>query len=546
MDKAQQQLIKTYYRKRGIAIQQNSYYGYKPYEYTRYALDNNIIDLKPLSIGQKYNIFKNNPKIKEYIAPYLDAYDKKAQGLLKLLLEYQSTGDKNNLINFITNSDFYKNNGQGIDISSYGIEIIVDSEVMINKIGLENDYNYIKHYASSYFEGDTADSDELNYMWNNLNTVNKEKIKKIATIIGYDKEKINNFDDEGVLNKFFDEYKFFENLTSTYLNEYGYLTANAEHKVAEEQLENFPLDIDNNETIIVFDNIYNFIYDNDLSNIETFDNFLYELESNNNIDIDKISENALYNFDSNELNYQIENVLNDILEGFEDENSDYYGYVEGRKELDKYMQYYKFIIVNEKYIAYKKETDKTIFINDYKFDTDNNELLIDVSIDYYNDKVRRGWMNIKNLKNYIGQQSISGMTESNNYNHKLFINMNIKNIITEEIQNLVERQEGIYTIPELAEILKAYDNVGDREAPIYEKLLFAAFQDGGDEKVEKVYKHYTGTDIEHISKGRYMFKRLVNPDKEKQARQDAKYYASDSEYGVAPKKFARENQDRFV
>jgi len=123
----------------------------------------------------------------------------------------------------------------------------------------------------------------------------------------------------------------------------------------------------------------------------------------------------------------------------------------------------------------------------------------------------------------------------------VFIIMNINNIIVEEIQGLCETQQGIYTIPELIQKLKVYSVLGDEELAIFEKLLFKAFQEGGDEKVEEVYKHYTGTDIEHISKGRYMFGRLVNPDKQAQARQDAKYYASDAQYGVAPKKYARES-----
>jgi len=123
--------------------------------------------------------------------------------------------------------------------------------------------------------------------------------------------------------------------------------------------------------------------------------------------------------------------------------------------------------------------------------------------------------------------------------------MSINQIIKEEIQNLVERQEGIYTIPELVQLLAVY-GLSQPSIDIYKSILIAAFKEGGDEKVEEVFKHFTGIDVEHISRGRYMLQRLVDPDNAKQAQQNLRYAKSDAEYGVAPKKFARENQDRFA
>ena len=59
MDKIQKSLIDTYYRKRAIAAGQSKRYKYLPYEYSKYALDNKIMDFSKLSIGDAY---ENNIK----------------------------------------------------------------------------------------------------------------------------------------------------------------------------------------------------------------------------------------------------------------------------------------------------------------------------------------------------------------------------------------------------------------------------------------------------------------------------------------------------
>jgi len=64
MDKSQKELIKTYYRKRGIAVKQNfSQYNFKNYEYSSYALKNNLIDLSNLKDDEIINILVNEPSM---------------------------------------------------------------------------------------------------------------------------------------------------------------------------------------------------------------------------------------------------------------------------------------------------------------------------------------------------------------------------------------------------------------------------------------------------------------------------------------------------
>lgn len=116
--------------------------------------------------------------------------------------------------------------------------------------------------------------------------------------------------------------------------------------------------------------------------------------------------------------------------------------------------------------------------------------------------------------------------------------MDIINIINEEVQVLKERAEGIYTIPEIIQKLKVY-NLGEQDLDVLQTVLFAAYEEGGDEKVIETFRHFAGIDVDYISKGRYMFKRLVDPNKLKQAASDARYRASDAKYGIAPKKYSK-------
>jgi hypothetical protein len=91
MDKAQKSLIDTYYRKRAIAASQSPRYKYLPYEYSKYALENKIMDFSKLSIGDVYEIYSTNPDVQQYVKPIIDTYNKKSTGFLKILLNYENS-----------------------------------------------------------------------------------------------------------------------------------------------------------------------------------------------------------------------------------------------------------------------------------------------------------------------------------------------------------------------------------------------------------------------------------------------------------------------
>jgi len=94
--------------------------------------------------------------------------------------------------------------------------------------------------------------------------------------------------------------------------------------------------------------------------------------------------------------------------------------------------------------------------------------------------------------------------------------MNIIKIINEELENLNERQEGVYTIPELVQRLKIF-GLSQNSLDIYQNILLAAYQEGGDDAVVNTYNQMAGVEIEPISKGRYMFQSIVDPEKLKES-----------------------------
>jgi len=90
--------------------------------------------------------------------------------------------------------------------------------------------------------------------------------------------------------------------------------------------------------------------------------------------------------------------------------------------------------------------------------------------------------------------------------------MNIINIIKEELKLINERAEGIYTIPELIQKLSVY-GLAQEDLEVLQNILFEAFKEGGDQQVVDTFKHFAGVEVDNISRGRYMFRSLVDPDK---------------------------------
>ena len=417
MDKAQKSLIDTYYRKRAIAVSQNRRYKYLPYEYSKYALENKIMDFSKLSIGEVYEIYTTNPKVQQYIKPIIDNYNKESTGLLKILLNYENSDNYNELESFITNSNFYKENGKGIYFHNDYFTIRVDKDKILDVLNLGDNYENVTSTADGHYYG-YADSSELDYMQRSLSDSNMSKIIKIAKMMGADDETISGFQEESNLVDFLNEHKLDE-INDIYLSEYGDANDEAREAAANEQLETFPLKINNDETEFYIDKLLSYIYQYNLKNISTFDQFLENLKSSNDINYDNIYETAYNHMDLTQLNQVIDDRLDDIINGFNDPDSGYYELIKGYKELQEYISKYKFTPANKKgIIATHKQQDKTINITDFKYDEDeedNEKLKFKISFIYNGGKTpfeRSGWIFASNLSNYIKQQEIKIMREA--------------------------------------------------------------------------------------------------------------------------------------
>jgi hypothetical protein len=422
MDKTQKSLIDTYYRKRAIAASQNQRYKYLPYEYSKYALENKIMDFSKLNIGDVYEIYTTNPNVQQYIKPIIDNYNKKSTGLLKILLNYENSDNYKELENFIVNSEFYKENGKGIYFHGDYFTIKVEENDVLNILNLEDNYNYVAGMAAGYYNGRNIDTDELNYMYRTLSDKSISKINEIAKIMGADDKTISEFHEEGNLTDFLDEYKLDE-INEVYLSEYSEAYNEAEEIAANEQLEIFPFIINNDETNIIIDKVISYIYKNNLKNTPTFDQFLENLKSKNNINYENINEEAYNSIDLTQLNQVIDDKLDDIINGFNDPDSGYYELAKGYKELQEYITKYKFTLINKNgIIATYKQQDKTINITEFKYDEnekdENKKLKFKIQFIYKGGKTpfeRSGWIFASNLSNYIKQQEIKIMRENKKY-----------------------------------------------------------------------------------------------------------------------------------
>ena len=419
MDKAQKSLIDTYYRKRAIAVSQNRRYKYLPYEYSKYALENKIMDFSKLSIGDVYEIYTTNPKVQQYIKPIIDNYNKESTGLLKILLNYENSDNYNELESFIINSDFYKENGKEIYFHNDYFTIRVDKDKILDVLNLGDNYENVVSTANGHYGNGYADSSELDYMQGSLSDSNMSKIIKIAKMMGADDETISGFQEESNLVDFLNEHKLDE-INDIYLSEYGDALENANVAAANEQLETFPLKINNDETEFYIDKLLSYIYQYNLKNISTFDQFLENLKSSNDINYDYIYETAYNHMDLTQLNQVIDDRLDDIINGFNDPDSGYYELIKGYKELQEYISKYKFTPINKNgIIATYKQQDKTINITEFKYDEneedENKKLKFKISFIYNGGKTqfeRSGWIFASNLSNYIKQQEIKIMRES--------------------------------------------------------------------------------------------------------------------------------------
>jgi hypothetical protein len=419
MDKTQKQLVDTYYRKRAIAVgMARGRYGYKPYEFSDYALNNKIMSFEKLSISEKYEIYSSHKdsRVRNAVLPLIEAYNKDAAGMLRIILDYNETGNSEQLHTFIVGSDFIKENNATDDVEIRGdiVYIGVNENDLINAIGIGDEYSYISSTAGGYYGGGYTDSSESDYMWNNLNGENKNKILAIAGKLGVSKNVTDKFQEEGKLGEFFEKYDM-EKVTEYYLSEYGEAKDDAEQEEARKQMESIPIDIE--RQLFDVDKVLKYLYRYDLKNINTFDEFLSAIYSHNELNQDSINEAGYNHMDLTELDRVIGSELDDILNELDDPSNERYIQVEAVRDLQNAMKQYGFTVAPEPHIiGLRKQKDKKIAILAYQFDPDGYEdenfVEIEIALVYPDGKKRQGWIPLSNLKNYIDQPELPNMSET--------------------------------------------------------------------------------------------------------------------------------------
>ena len=428
MEKVQKELLKSYYRARGLAL--NGRYGgtYHDYEYSKYALDKGIMDLEPLSISKKYDLFQNNKRVREYVAPYIDEYNKGAKGFLRLLLKYNETGDGTALHAFFTKSKFLQENGNVNDIEiDDTINLGVDKEKLLSHMNLEYDYDSLQHYI----DGETSwDSDEQNYMHYNIGGVNQAKVKKIAKILGKNQAEIDGiFQDEGDMAEFLNDNDMGQ-VVDTFLQEFHNAKSRAEDAAATAQSKNFPFDFSFNhgygrnwDSFLDIDNTIRYFYENDPSAITSFDQFLSYVEDNSNINSESVYEEADQYLDHDELEYDVGRELDNILDDFEDTHSKYYSRVQGQRDVQDILKKRGFNLIpkadDDAPFAVREQPDKTINIMDWGYSEGDEILQLELEIIYKEnldkgEKVRTGWINADRLGNFVDQYEVPELREEKN------------------------------------------------------------------------------------------------------------------------------------
>lgn len=400
MDKAQKQLIQTYYRKRNIGAQQSKTYKFKPYEYSKFAVENNLINFNDLPISELHDMYLTNYEMKDYVKPLIDNYNKNTQGLLRLVTDQDYDG----LYNFIASSHLYDNTEKKPEVTNLDIDLNLDENEIISALDLD-DYKYVYSTAySSYY--DTASDDTADYMYNYLNNTNKNLINDIASAVNYpDDIYVDN------LTKFLEEFGM-DGIISDFLSYLSEAENDAKVKAAQEQLKNFPIDIDDNSKIY-YHKLLSYLYEYNLKNVKSFDEFITFLSDNNVINDDSIYEEAheYENFD--DLNYNINNSLNGIFDDIKNNpDSEYYQYAQGVKEINNLLTKLGFTFKKDlNTYAYRKQSDKVIHVKELRFDEKDNKFKIYVILIYNDGKQRQGWILPEQLKNYVDQKEIEGLKQ---------------------------------------------------------------------------------------------------------------------------------------
>ncbi|MDD1444395.1 hypothetical protein MEO93_29475, partial [Dolichospermum sp. ST_sed3] len=106
-------------------------------------------------------------------------------GLIDALKNYSIDDDNNRLIEIVENSEIIQDLGGEVSGDKNYIQLGLTNEQMKEMLGLADDYDYddVVNYAYQDNSRDT-DSDDLNYMHNNLSSDNIKLLIELAIKMG--------------------------------------------------------------------------------------------------------------------------------------------------------------------------------------------------------------------------------------------------------------------------------------------------------------------------------------------------------------------------
>ena len=390
--------------------------------------------------GLNFDIFNN----------YVDDFNannanNNQSGLIDALKNYNIDDDNNRLIEIVENSEIIQDLGGEVSGDKNYIQLGLTNEQMKEMLGLADDYDYddVVNYAYQDNSRDT-DSDDLNYMHNNLSSDNIKLLIELAIKMGASKDLYNNFKEEsGAINEFLEEYKL-DDVSDTYLYELSDAHNSAEKNAAEDLLNKIPFDVYDGDFKVK--KMLQYVVDNNLT-ADNFDDLVEQVKNT----LPTISLDAIYgaDIDTDQLNREINDKLNDLIYDLNDEDSDFYDRTKKINEIQNELK--KLGFVNNSYGGYIKQMDNmNIHINDFDniSSSDNanesNSAYITAEIVYkddYYDKLDQPTpqnkivkIPIEKLKNYVNQHTL-------NLENKI---MKINNIINEELNNIFKlNQEGV-------------------------------------------------------------------------------------------------------
>jgi hypothetical protein len=358
-----------------------------------------------------FDIFNNY--IVEYKKKLVDAISNTSDSIMSVIKNGENEPDL--LITSIQSSNIVTEYGDEskVEVLDNNVYIGLTPKEIIEYFDIDySDFNWIQGMSEqdAYNMGYYSDEEELNYIKNYLNDDNLNLLKDIAKNFGYDRTKINDFDDEdGAIKNFIEKYEL-DDIKDVYLGELELAHNEAEIKEANNQMSKIPFDFDNDNNVkFVIDDMVEYVVNNEI-NAMTFDDLIDQIKNNlPDFSIDTVSEAGWNNADYDNLNRKINDELVKILNDLDDPDSEYYVDSKISTEVDNELKRLKFDFVDTRNsFAQKEMKNGTLFINNVVNNSENNEPYINATIEYKDDKKpsKKVKIPIKSLKNYIDQSEI--------------------------------------------------------------------------------------------------------------------------------------------